>query len=186
MLDHDGDGRVSYSDVQHLATISKRTGLLFSVKAQLDATDVLKKVAVFMFDKRLTIREFFSRFDDHNTQKLNKKAIATVVRVVMKSAAQKEAAMLVKEFVKVFDMDCDGFVSLSEFERAMAEGEPNLPQLESDWGAIDVRTDFENEGRSLTSNTIKRLKAEHAILRKVLPPRWQHTQLRICMCCAQF
>lgn len=167
MLDHDGDGKVSFPDLQHLATISKRTGLAFSVKAQLDATDVLKKAAVFMYDKRLTIREFFSRFDDHNMLKLSKKAIATIVRVVMKAVSQPEAAMLVKEFVKVFDMDTDGFISYAEFQQAMAEGEPNQPQLEADWGAIDIRTDFENQGGSLTSNTLQRLKGEHSILRKV-------------------
>lgn len=182
MLDHDGDGRVSFPDLQHLATISKRTGLAFSVKAQLDATDVLKKAAVFMYDKRLTIREFFSRFDDHNMLKLGKKAIATIVRVVMKAVSQAEAAMLVKEFVKVFDMDTDGFISYGEFQQAMAEGEPNQPHLEADWGAIDIRTDFDTEGRSLTSNTLGRLKGEHAILRKVcsanLPARCRLHQCR--------
>jgi Ca2+-binding EF-hand superfamily protein len=167
MLDHDGDGKVSFTDLQHLATISKRTGLAFTVKAQLDATDVLKKAAVFMYDKRLTIREFFARFDDHHMLKLSKKMIATIVRVVMKSASQAEAAKLVKEFVKVFDMDTDGFISYGEFCRAMAEGEPNQPNLEADWGAIDIRTDFDNQGGSLTSNTLRRLKGEHSVLRKV-------------------
>ena len=176
MLDHDGDGKVSFPDLQHLATISKRTGLEFSVKAQLDATDVLKKAAVFMYDKRLTIREFFSRFDDHNMVKLSKKAIATIVRVVMKAVSQAEAAMLVNEFVKVFDMDTDGFISYAEFQQAMAEGEPNQPHLEADWGAIDIRTDFENQGRSLTSNTLGRLKGEHSILRKVCSARLSSQQ----------
>ena len=85
----------------------------------------------------------------------------------MKAASQSEAASLVKEFVKVFDMDTDGFISYEEFHKAMAEGEPNLPRLEADWGAIDVRTDFDNEGGTLTSNTLRRLKGEHSILRKV-------------------
>ena len=38
MLDHDGDGRVSYTDLHHLATLSKQTGIPFNVKSALDAT----------------------------------------------------------------------------------------------------------------------------------------------------
>lgn len=38
MLDHDGDGQISYSNLQHLATLSKQTGIPFSVKSGLDAT----------------------------------------------------------------------------------------------------------------------------------------------------
>lgn len=156
--------------MQHLATLSKRTGLLFSVKAQLDATDVIKKAAVYMFDKRLTTKEFFVRFDDQNIQKLGKKAIATIIRVVMKAASPAESSVLVKEFIKVFDMDCDGSISIPEWERAMEEGQPRLPELADDWGTIDMRTDFKDQGKSLNTNTIERLQAEHAVLRKVWSP----------------
>ena len=75
--------------------------------------------------------------------------------------------MLVKEFIKVFDMDCDGSISLPEWERAMEEGQPRLPELAGDWGTIDMRTDFKDQGKTLNSNTIERLQAEHSLLRKV-------------------
>jgi Ca2+-binding EF-hand superfamily protein len=167
MLDHDGDRRVSFPDVQHLATISRRTGLTFTVKSDLDATDVLKKAAVYMFDKRLSISEFYQRFDDHSTQRLGKQQLQKMIRVVMKGASGAEVAHLVREFVKVFDVDCDGHISPKEWEHAVAEGEPALPQLEDGWGAIDTRTDFQDQGQTLTSNTIRRMRSEHAMLRKV-------------------
>ena len=189
--------------MQHLATISRRTGLAFPVKAQLDATDVLTRAAVFMHDTRLSPHDFFRRFDEHNVGKLSRRAVATLIRVVMKAAGKEQTARLAAEFLQAFDHDCDGLISvqvcanmscfaaamahyrcrvqrravpvrchglrlntraLQEFDAALAQGEPALPTLEGSWGAIDLRSDFA-DGQVLTSNSLERLSAEHAVLR---------------------
>jgi Ca2+-binding EF-hand superfamily protein len=165
ILDHDGDGRVSFHDIQHLATISKHTGLAFPVKNQLDATDVLKCAALFMYDKRLSCREFYSRFDENSAERVGKRGIATMIRVVMKAASKAETTRLASEFMQVFDHDCDGAISPAEFEHAMQQGEPLLPMLDDIWAAIDMRQDF-TEGQVLTSNSLARLSSEHAVLRE--------------------
>ena len=168
MLDHDSDGHVSFHDVHHLADVAKRTGLAFPVKTRLDATDVLKRVAVFMFDKGLTAAAFFRRFDTSGLQRLSKRQLATVLHVVMKSATSAEARQMVNEFVRLFDVDGDGLVSQAEFVRAMELGEPQLPALEDAWGPMDTRTDFgSGASHPLSGRALERLAGEHAVLRRV-------------------
>jgi hypothetical protein len=104
MLDHDGDGKVSYTDVQHLASLCKHTGLVLNVKSQLDATDVLIKVVIHIFDRRLKTQDFFARFDERSTCRLDQQAITTMIRFVMQAATRQEVSVLVDEFIRLFDI----------------------------------------------------------------------------------
>jgi Ca2+-binding EF-hand superfamily protein len=155
MLDHDNDGKVSYHDVHHLAALSKRIGLAFPVKTHLDATDVLKRSAIYMFDRKLGPSEFYCRFDSRRQQRLGKRDIATIINVVMKSASAAETRRLANEFMQLFDEDCDGFISEAEFVGAMT------------WAAIDLHTDCADDGRGLLSRSLTCLTAEHCMLRHV-------------------
>lgn len=120
-----------------------------------------------MFDRRLSIKEFYVRFDDNNTGRLGATSIAKIIKSVMASASSTEIKQLTKEFVSVFDIDSDGFISMAEFQRAMELGEPELPMLEENWDVIDMRTDYESQGRGLSSRCMDRLRAEHEMLNKV-------------------
>jgi hypothetical protein len=62
------------------------------------------QVAIYMFDHRLTTREFFARFDERSTQNLEKLAVWRMIRFVMKAANRHEVTYLADEFVKVFDI----------------------------------------------------------------------------------
>ena len=132
---------------------------------RLAAADVLKCAAVFMFDRHLLIEEFYARFDDNNTLRLGGAALAKLIKGVMPAVSPAEIKKLAAEFIAVFDVDCDGFISPSEFKRAMEIGEPELPQLEEHWDIIDIRG--KDQGRGCISHSLDRLQSEHAVLRKV-------------------
>lgn len=65
-----------------------------------------------MHDTRLSPREFFHRFDEHGFGRLSRRAVATMIRVVMKAAGKAETARLTAEFLRAFDHDCDGLISV--------------------------------------------------------------------------
>jgi Ca2+-binding EF-hand superfamily protein len=174
MLDHGGDGRVSFGDVQRLAGLWRQSGLHIPVKSRLDALDVLKRAAVLMLDQRMSLADLFRRFDTRKARRLDRRDVTTLVRVVMKTATQAEASRLVQEFMQLFDEDGDGFVTEAEFVRAMEMVEPRLPVLHQGWATTGAP---EQNDPDLVARSLERLETEHSLLHQVEALGSQHSLL---------
>ena len=170
MLDLHGAGHVPFRDVQCLANVCRNTGLAFPVKSTLDATDILTRVSVYLFDTRLTLAQFLRRFDKRKLERLDRSDVAAIVRVVLRSASRAQAARLVLDAFARFDEDSDGYISYEEFRCAVELGQPQVTALEQQCAAagalagVGARADARGEA---LESSLKRLEGEHAALRHV-------------------
>ena len=162
MLDHDCNGRVSFKDLQHLASVHRATGLHIPVKAGLDHADVLKRCAVLIYDKRASVSWLFARFDSRKAQQWTVEDVATLVRKVMRCGNKAEADRLVRTFMSVVDQDGDGLIQEADLQRAMASGDVHLPALDSEWAETGV-----NGEPGLLATSLAQLDTEHQVLQQV-------------------
>ncbi|KAK3255377.1 hypothetical protein CYMTET_35436, partial [Cymbomonas tetramitiformis] len=141
MMDEDGDGNVSFMELQDLFLTCKLLGKSLLLKNDVSVHDVILKMGKFMLYSDATPLELFQIFDLEDVGGLGRTQLQRLVRVFMPALDSEEAATLVSQWLAMKKDDLGKMMShLAEMRRRAEQ----FKQLGSDAPQKKLRTSWDD------------------------------------------
>eukprot|EP00854_Cymbomonas_tetramitiformis_P001473 gene1473-2099_t len=118
MLDVDGDGEVTYSELVHAIKECLSAGTAAKAEGDMETTEVLTKLSQYIKGDRETALRVFHAFDKNGSGKLSSAELAQLVLKVLPGVT-KQQVRLVLAHMKRLDLSGDGLLSFPEFCKAL-------------------------------------------------------------------